>query len=344
MHTAGEKQKEGGVRMRALQIRGRQDVALVDLPPEAMADGMVRVAVDRVGLCGTDFALTAGTLGLNVLPVVPGHEVLGTVVASRSAALRVGKRVILDPLLNCGHCPACGQGHPQWCSAVGVIGVVRDGGAREEMVLPAERWLPWPAELPLDAGVLVEPAQVVATIVQAMGATVPEQMLLVGTGALGLMLVRVLRQQWPATTLWVHDTVPERRDRALALGGRDWHPGVGPALDVVVDGVGASDTLALAAESVRAGGHIVVYGVPKADTLLPSPAGLFRKNVRMTFSRLYTHDFAQAMAWVANGVIRPQEVVSDRLALEEAAEFLRERRWNAPARWGKTLIRVRDGE
>ncbi len=327
--------------MRALQVRGPQDVAIVDLPEEAMAEGLVQVAVDRVGLCGTDFALTAGTLGLNVLPVIPGHEVLGTVTASASSALRVGDRVILDPLMNCGRCAACRQGHPQWCPDVGVTGVVRDGGAREEMVLPAERWLSWPTELPGEAGVLVEPAQVVATVMQAMGATPPEQMLVIGSGALGLMLVRVCRQRWPATAVWVQETVPERRERALALGARSWQPGVTPALDVVVDGVGASATLALAADAVRAGGHIIVYGLPKADTLLPPPAGLFRKNARLTFSRLYTHDFSQAKVLIADGVITPEDVVSDRLSLEEAAEFLRERRWEAPTRWGKTLIRMR---
>ncbi len=111
---------------------------------------------------------------------------------------------------------------------------------------------------------------------------------------------------------------------------------------MVVDGVGASATLALAADAVRAGGHLIVYGVPKADTLLPPPTGLFRKNVRMTFSRLYPHDFSQALALIADGVITPQDVVSDRLGLEEAAEFLRERRWEAPGRWGKTLIRMRE--
>ena len=324
--------------MKCLQIQGINQVSVVDLPPEPIGEDMIRVAVRHVGLCGTDFALTEGTLGLNVWPVIPGHEVIGTVVESHSARFGVGDRVVLDPLISCGICHACRIGRPQWCEHVGVIGVVQDGGLREEMVLSDRQWVPWPRELPLNAGVLTEPLHVIETIFDLLGPERPPRILVIGTGALGLMLLHVLAHYWPATDLCVYDVVEDRLNRAVAIGANPWHPHSNESVDVVIDGVGTDESFEMAASSVANGGHLVVYGVPKPGCRIPRADWLFRKNVRVSFSRLYTHEFRHSAQWLADGVVPAVGIVSDNLSLEEAAVFLREQRWKSPARWGKAVV------
>ncbi len=324
--------------MRSLQISGRNQVAIVEIAPEAMEAGMVRVRVEAVGLCGTDFALTTGTLGLNVLPIIPGHEVVGMVIESGDASLVVGDRVVLDPVFSCKDCWACDHGKPQWCSQVGVIGVVRPGGAREELVLPATQWIRLPSETPVEAAVLVEPAHVVETIIEAIGSDRPERILVIGSGALGLMTISVIKHLWPDTHVCVYDTATEQMLQAQTRGAKPWTPHESDPVDLVIDGVGIPASFDMGTEAVRPGGHIVVYGVPKPGASLPQPNVLFRKNVRLTFSRLYTHRFDQAVAWVTQGVVSPQEVVSNRLTLEDAATFLGGNLWKDPQRWGKTLV------
>ena len=74
-----------------------------------------------MGLCGTDLHILAGEHG--VLPVVPGHEVTGTVVAAGAEAgeVRVGDRVAVDPSLPChasgsagGDGRTCAYARPRW--------------------------------------------------------------------------------------------------------------------------------------------------------------------------------------------------------------------------------------
>ena len=324
--------------MRALQITTANQVTVVDVPGQPINDNDVRVRIDAIGLCGTDFALTTGTLGLNVWPIIPGHEVVGMVTESRSEQFQVGDPVALDPLISCGTCPACRQGHPQWCAQVGVIGVVRHGGAREELVLAAHHWVRLPAAMPIEAAVLVEPVHVVETVFQAVGPEFPTHALMIGSGALGLIILQVIQKRWPKCMVSVHDTVAQRLTHALKLGAIPWQLGTTDSVDLVIDGVGAESSLTMAAQAIRPGGHIVVYGVPKPGRTIPQADLLFRKNVRLTFSRLYTHQFDQAIAWLTSGLVTPQNIISDRLTLEQAATFLGEHGWNRPERWGKTII------
>lgn len=324
--------------MRALQITAANQVAIVDVPVQPINDNDVRVRIDAVGLCGTDFALTTGNLGLNVWPIIPGHEVVGVVTESRSEQFQVGDPVALDPLMSCGTCPACQQGKPQWCAQVGVIGVARHGGAREEIVLAAHHWVRLPAAMPIEAGVLVEPVHVVETVFHAVGSEFPTHVLMIGSGALGLMILQVIQKRWPKSSVFVHDTVAERLTHAIAFGATPWQLGTTDSVDLVIDGVGAESSLTMAAQAVCPGGHIVVYGVPKPGRTIPQADLLFRKNVRLTFSRLYTHQFDQAIMWLSRGWVTPQHIISDRLTLEEAATFLGEHRWSRLERWGKTII------
>lgn len=328
--------------MKAVVIKGAGDIAVVDGDQQALQEGQVRVAVQRVGLCGTDFSLAQGQLGLNTFPVTPGHEVVGVVRESRSPHWAEGDPVALDPLLNCGSCEACRSGHPQWCNQVGVIGVVQEGGLQEELVLGAQHWVRIPDAVSLRDAVLLEPTHVVSTVLSTVNWESIGDLLILGTGALGLLLIRVLTYLAPHTTVWAYDPVPERLDRAVQASARRWSPQGAPAVDVVIDGVGAAASADMAAQAIRPGGHIVVYGVPKPDTAVTTAALLFRKNVQVTYSRLYSHDFSQAVAWIESGWVQASAVVSDELTLDQVPPFLREKRWLLPQRWGKAVVVVRE--
>ena len=329
--------------MRSLQISGAHQVNIVEVDvPQDMTAGRVRVRVSRVGLCGTDFALAQGTLGLNTLPVIPGHEVAGVVVESRDGNFSPGDHVVLDPLLNCGNCWACRQNRPQWCDNVGVVGVVRDGGLQEELVLPGSQWIPVPTHLAPDDMVLIEPTHVIDTVLEISPVAEARSVLVIGTGTLGLMLIIILNYLYPNLTVWAYDTVPERLARVQQLNAMPWTETHNLAVDLVIDGVGMPTSLAMAGSAVRPGGDVVIYGVPKPGNVFTTLDELFRKNVHIRFSRLYSHDFSKAVKWVEDGLINSRAVVSERLNLQAGADFLREEKWSAPSRWGKTIVILGD--
>ena len=324
--------------MRALVIDGARDVRVTDVPRQPIAEGDVRVRISRVGLCGTDYALAQGQLGLNAFPVIPGHEVVGVVEESRSMALSVGDRVALDPLLNCGSCWACHTNHPQWCTHVGVIGVVRSGGLQEELVLPAPHWIRIPPSVELSDAVLLEPAHVVDTIISGVDIPSIRRVLVIGTGALGLLLIKVLRHIASELSVWAYDTVSQRLDRAVQEQAEPWSSDSSNSVDLVIDGVGSPESAVLTAQAVRPGGRILIYGVPKPGSSVSTADVLFRKNVQVNYSRLYSHDFAAALRWIESGWITANDMVSDTLTLEDAVGFLRDARWQSPDRWGKTVV------
>jgi len=96
--------------------------------------GQVLLAVRACGVCRTDLHLVDGELPDPRLPVVPGHEIVGTVVAcgEGASALRVGERVGVPWLGGaCGHCGYCTSGRENLCAEARFTGYQLNGGYAE---------------------------------------------------------------------------------------------------------------------------------------------------------------------------------------------------------------------
>ena len=93
--------------------------------------GEVLVAVRACGVCRTDLHLVDGELPDPRLPVIPGHEIVGRIVACGGGvgAERVGQRVGVPWLGGaCGHCVYCGSGRENLCAQAQFTGYQKDGG------------------------------------------------------------------------------------------------------------------------------------------------------------------------------------------------------------------------
>ena len=93
--------------------------------------GEVLVAVHACGVCRTDLHLVDGELPDPRLPVIPGHEIVGRIVACGGGvgAERVGQRVGVPWLGGaCGHCVYCGSGRENLCAQAQFTGYQKDGG------------------------------------------------------------------------------------------------------------------------------------------------------------------------------------------------------------------------
>ena len=143
--------------MRAAVITapGTVEVTTVDDPAPARDEVVVEVAA--VGICGTDLHILAGEHGR--LPVIPGHEVSGTVVATGADvdATMVGARVAIDPTLPCWSCRQCRRGRTNLCDTLGALGVTTAGGAAELLAAPARSCVVLPDDVDLAGAALIEP-------------------------------------------------------------------------------------------------------------------------------------------------------------------------------------------
>ena len=120
--------------MHAAVVGDDLSIGLRTAPLPECGPGAIRVAVDACGLCGSDLHFhhaRSWPAGL-----IPGHEITGRIDAIgdrppplvEERGLRVGQRVVVEPLESCGHCEFCSAGRDSICPALTLAGVSRPGG------------------------------------------------------------------------------------------------------------------------------------------------------------------------------------------------------------------------
>jgi len=235
------------------------------------------------------------------MPFVPGHEIVGE-LESDLEDLPAGARVVLDPVLSCvargvSPCPSCQAGATERCDRVTVghvspglqTGYCADtgGGWSQSLVAHRTQILPVPDSLPDDRAVLIEP---LACAIHAAlrGDPGSGAVLLVGAGTVGILTLLALRELTGAGRITVVAKHPGQRDLARRFGATDV---VGPqeavgalrrsthafrlrpqrgrpfllgGVDVAYDCVGSTQSLDLALRTTRAGGRVVLAGLPVA--------------------------------------------------------------------------------
>lgn len=134
--------------MRAMQLDAPgRPLRLVERAAPVAGPGEVLVEVTACGVCRTDLHVVDGDLPPVRSPVIPGHEIVGRVVAlgPGAAGLEPGQRVGVPWLAHtCGTCPYCRSGRENLCDAPGFTGWTRDGGYAELVVADAAYAFPLP--------------------------------------------------------------------------------------------------------------------------------------------------------------------------------------------------------
>lgn len=134
--------------MRAMVLdRPRSPLVAKDLPRPEPGTGQVMVEVHACGVCRTDLHVVDGELPHPKLPIVPGHEVVGTVVAIGREVdrFRAGQRVGIPWLgWTCGTCRFCTRGQENLCEAARFTGYQIDGGYAEYALADQRYCFPLP--------------------------------------------------------------------------------------------------------------------------------------------------------------------------------------------------------
>ncbi len=234
------------------------------------------------------------------MPFVPGHEVVGTLF-DPCDDLPAGTRVVLDPVLACAArgldpCPSCAGGSTGRCDRVTVghvapglqTGYCADTGGGWGGMLVAHRSQlhPVPDEISDRRAVLVEPLSCAIHAVLRARPDPGASVLVVGAGTVGVLAVLALRAFTPVGRVIVAAKHPRQADAAKAFGATDvvdpgeavtalrratrayrLEPERGSAyllggVDVAIDAVGSKSSLDLALRTTRAGGRVVLAGMP----------------------------------------------------------------------------------
>lgn len=122
---------------------------LVELPDPEPGPGQIQVAISACGVCRTDLHVVDGDLTEPKLPIIPGHEIVGSVSALGDGVegFKLGDRVGIPWLGHtCGCCSYCRSGAENLCDEPGFTGYQIDGGYADMTVADARFCFPLPGE------------------------------------------------------------------------------------------------------------------------------------------------------------------------------------------------------
>ncbi len=125
----------------------RQPLRLADLPVPKVEAAQVLVKVSACAVCRTDLHVADGELPNPKLPLIPGHEIVGTIVAKGRGTQRfkTGERVGIPWLgWTCGECEFCLNGRENLCDGARFTGYTLDGGYAEFAVADERFCFPIP--------------------------------------------------------------------------------------------------------------------------------------------------------------------------------------------------------
>jgi L-iditol 2-dehydrogenase len=314
-----------------LEKAGR--IVVRDTADAIAVQGEALIAVQRVGICGSDLHAYRGEHPFIHPPIVLGHEFAGLVVsAPADSGFRPGDRVTVEPSLVCGHCDNCKSGRYNICDHLRVIGCQARGAMAGLIAVPAGNLLMLPDSVSWDEACLVEPLAVGVHAMRRAGIEVGESVLILGAGTIGLMCLAAARAMG-AGAVMVADPVDWRRDLALSLGADDVceNPAICansaepllPAPSLILECTGNGAAAEQAVSISRKGGRIVIVGVHSKPALLE--IGLIQDwelDVRGTL--MYTRgDFEEALNLIAEQRVRTESLITHRMHLAHVAEAFR---------------------
>lgn len=237
-----------------------------ELPDPAPGDGEVLIDVAACGVCRTDLQLVEGDLAAHRLPIVPGHQAVGRVVAvgpgvtDRAVGGRVGVAWLA---FTCGLCRFCISGRENLCEQARFTGWDRDGGYAELMTARADFTFAIPsgfddvAAAPLLCGGVIG-----YRALQQSGIGPGGRLGLYGFGASALLALQVALHWGCEVFVATRAAAEQRRARRLGAvwaGGYDDAP---PSpLDAAVTFAPVGEVVVAALRAVDRGGTVVINAI-----------------------------------------------------------------------------------
>lgn len=239
---------------------------MAELPDPGPGPGEILLRVSACGVCRTDLQLVEGDIAAHRLPIVPGHQAVGTVAAIGEGAegWRQGDRAGVAWLASaCGACRHCMAGRENLCEAARFTGWDQDGGYAEQMVARADFAFPLPENFDdLAAAPLLCGGVIGYRSLKVSGIAPGGRLGLYGFGASASLALQVAHH-W-GCEVFVATRSPREQARARELGaawagGYDERPPV--PLDAVVTFAPAGDVVVRALEAVDRGGTVAINAI-----------------------------------------------------------------------------------
>ena len=337
--------------MLALVLRGKDDLALQEMPQPAIGRGEVLVRVRACGICGSDLRYWHGynpwakqTLGVeapNPPNMILGHEVAGEIaqVGPEVDPGRVGQRVALLAYKGCGVCRYCRSGQENLCQDTLHLGHGAGWGERDfypgGMATYCPVWAEMAYELlpevSFDQATLLDGLGVAIRAVKRAGLQPMEDAVVLGAGPIGLLIAQVARvygarrvlcteiseqSMAVAQACGLDQVIDARADDVV---GAVLRATGGFGAQVVWDTVGAAETLEQGLGMLARGGRLVAVAIKPEEIRVPAALISGERTLTTTANSPYP-DFQHAIDLMASGRLQVSPMLTHAFPLERGLE------------------------
>ncbi|WP_432570055.1 L-idonate 5-dehydrogenase [Kineococcus sp. SYSU DK005] len=316
--------------MRAIRVHGAGDLREEEVPDPRTGPGRVRLRVAYAGICGSDLHYFAhGANGEFVVrePLVPGHEVSGTVDEDPSGELAPGTPVTVHPA-TFGPAADGLEGHPHLRPGGSYLGSAStwphtQGGMSELLVVDRSMVRVLPPGLPLRRAALAEPLAVALHAVRVAGDVAGRRVLVSGSGPIGLLTAAAALVRGAGEVV-ATDVLAGPLERARALGvhgtvrvGEQEVPA--EAFDVVLECSGVPAAVGTALSAARRAGVVVQVGMVPNEPRPLNLAPLVSKELQLRGTFRFADEIDEAVRVLAE---RPdlERVVTHEVPAASVAE------------------------
>ncbi len=318
--------------MKAIQLTEPKQFTMIDMPlPGDPPTGMALVRTHRMGICGTDYSGYLGKMPFFSYPRIPGHELGVEVLAVGSGVtnVRPGDRCSVEPYMNCSECFACRRGQGNCCQSLKVIGVMVDGGLREQFLIRADK-LHVSKKLSYEQLALVETLAIGCHACDRANPQKGDQVLIIGAGPIGLSALEFVRLTGAQIT--VMDMVESRLEfcrQKYGVAATIRFEGQGKELEkaleitngdkyfAVIDATGSPKSMSSALEFVAHSGTLVYVGITTDEISFKHPI-LHRPEITLKGSRnAHPKDFTRIISLIEEGTIDTEPWVTHRTHFDE---------------------------
>ena len=294
-----------------------------DVPPRELQPGQLHVRVHACGVCRTDLHIRDGELSEPKLPLVLGHQIVGTVLEGEAFA--PGTRVGVPWLgWTDGECRYCRSGRENLCDRALFTGYTLDGGYAEETVADARYCFPIP-EGPSD--VEVAPllcAGLIGYRALRMAGEAP-RLGLYGFGASAHIVAQLARREGQSVYAFRRPGDDAAQSLALELGAA-WAGAVGERpeeLDAAIIFAPAGELVPEALGAIAKGGTVVCAGIHMSDIPSFPYELLWGERAVRSVANLTRRDGQELLQLVGKEPVRTEVEVFPLEAAEEALSRLR---------------------
>lgn len=320
--------------MKAAVWHGGKDIRIEDVPRPKIKTDEVLVKVKAVGICGSELHAYEGVSQRRTPPLIMGHEFSGEIaeVGKEVSNLKLGERVVVDPLKRCGVCTPCVRGQGSVCRNVKLLGLHISGAFAEYIAVPALNCYKLPDHVTFEEGATAEPLSVAIRAMNNTDVKLGDTVVVIGAGIIGLLILKAAKAAG-AGTLIVSDVVDYRLDYAKTFGAdvavnsktenqvtRVLELTNGSGADVVFEAVGLEATVQQGMQMLAIGGKLTVVGM-LSKTMALDVLSIVTRELQIKGSYAYAQDdFRRALSYLNNRKIDVKPLITNKLPLEKTKE------------------------